>query len=109
MTAMMQLRFIASLIALSALGLCGPAFAHGDEDHSEPDKPVAANVAVANNTAGTALEAAATQRLPDGSLLVPKAVQRQLGLRTVLAQVYEDRRPRVANQLAGWGDRKSVV
>jgi multidrug efflux pump subunit AcrA (membrane-fusion protein) len=89
MTAMMQLRFIASLIALSALGLCGPAFAHGDEDHSEPDKPVAANVAVANNTAGTALEAAATQRLPDGSLLVPKAVQRQLGLRTVLAQVQE--------------------
>ncbi len=82
-------RLIASLIALSALGLCGQAFAHGDEDHTEPDKPVAAKAAVASNDAGTALEAVAAQRLPDGSLLVPKAAQRQFGVRTVLAQVQE--------------------
>jgi hypothetical protein len=31
--------------------------------------------------------AGAAQRLPDGSLFVPKEVQRQLGIRTVLAQV----------------------
>jgi hypothetical protein len=82
-------RFIASLITFSALGLCGNVFAHGDEDHSKPDKPVTAKAAVANTNAGTVLEAAAAQRLPDGSLMVPKAVQRQLGLRTVLAQVQE--------------------
>ena len=32
-------------------------------------------------------EATAAQRLPDGSLFVPKAVQRQLGLRHVLAHI----------------------
>ena len=36
MTAMKNPRFISSLIALSALGVCGPVFAHGDEDHSAP-------------------------------------------------------------------------
>ena len=34
-------------------------------------------------------EPLAAQRLPDGSLFVPKAVQRQLGIRTVLAEVKE--------------------
>ncbi len=86
---MMKHRCIASLVAFGALGLYGPVFAHGDEDHSKPDKPIVAKAALANTEVSTSLEAAAAQRLPDGSLLVPKAVQRQLGLRTVLVLVQE--------------------
>lgn len=49
-----------------------PALAGGDHDHGDRAKPVAA---AANRAV----------RQPDGSLLVPKAVQRVLGLRTVVA------------------------
>ena len=57
-----------------------PVQAHGDEDHSQDKKPVAA-------TGTPPIELTSAQRLPDGSLFVPKAVQRQLGLRTVLTSV----------------------
>lgn len=64
-------------------------FAHGDEDHSQDKKPAATSAAAASSTAtpGTMGAPTAAQRLPDGSLFVPKEVQRQLGIRTVLAQV----------------------
>lgn len=56
------------------------AWAHGDEDHSQDKKPVAAAGIVP-------IELASAQRLPDGSLWVPKSVQRQLGIRTVQVAV----------------------
>lgn len=63
----------------------GQAIAHGDEDHSQDKKPAAA---VKPAAAGVLpAEATAAQRLPDGSLFVPKAVQRQLGLRHVVAEI----------------------
>ena len=61
------------------------AWAHGDEDHSQDSKP-AATAALANGAAQVG-ELVSAQRLTDGSLFVPKAVQRQLGIRTVLAEV----------------------
>ncbi|MBC3872883.1 efflux RND transporter periplasmic adaptor subunit [Undibacterium sp. LX15W] len=55
------------------------AQAHGDDDHGKKTtKPVAS---VKSNL----LDATAPQRLSDGSLFVPKIVQRQLGLRTLLS------------------------
>ena len=70
---------IAVTAALLGLHLA-PAWAHGDEDHSHDPKPAAAPSAGAGQPP---VELSAAQRQPDGSLLVPKAVQRQLGLRTV--------------------------
>lgn len=55
----------------------GNVAAHGDEDHSQDKKPVAA----------AAPATAITQRLADGSLFVPKTAQRQLAIRTALAEV----------------------
>jgi biotin carboxyl carrier protein len=77
---------LAAVVTAALLGLvAGRADAHGDEDHSQDKKPAAA----AKPAAAGALpaEATAAQRLPDGSLFVPKAVQRQLGLRHVVAEV----------------------
>lgn len=72
----------AAALGLSLLlGLSLPSprvLAHGGEDHSV-DKP-AVILPTSNETA---------QRLPDGSLFVPKPVQRVLGLRTTLARVQE--------------------
>ena len=64
-----------------ALALCGKVFAHGDEDHShdEPPAPVLAVPGVAG-----AVEV--PQRLADGSVFVPKPVQRSLGILTTQAQ-----------------------
>jgi len=63
-----------------------PTWAHGDEDHSQDKKP-ASTLSSGSTANGVALQTTASQRLPDGSLFVPKAVQRQLGIRTVLAEV----------------------
>ncbi len=63
------------------------ALAHGGEDHSQ-DKgkgPVAAT----GRGAGEAGYSTAPQRLSDGSLFVPKPVQRQLGLRTQPVRIGE--------------------
>ncbi len=79
---------LAAVVTAALLGLAaGQAIAHGDEDHSQDKKPATA----AKPAAAGALpaEATAAQRLPDGSLFVPKAVQRQLGLRHVVAEVGE--------------------
>lgn len=62
------------------------AWAHGDEDHGA-DKKASAAPATSTAAIGSASETNGAQRLPDGSLFVPKAVQRQLGIRTVLAEV----------------------
>lgn len=69
-------------VSLCLLAVSAQVWAHGDEDHSK--KPALATKVVAK--AGTALaETTAPQRLSDGSVFVGKAVQRQLGLRTVLS------------------------
>ncbi|MDT3736813.1 MAG: efflux RND transporter periplasmic adaptor subunit [Denitratisoma sp.] len=77
---------LAAVVTAALLGLAaGRAIAHGDEDHSQDKKPAAA---VKPAAAGALpAEATAAQRLPDGSLFVPKAVQRQLGLRHVVAEI----------------------
>ncbi len=78
---------LAAVVTAALLGLAaGRAIAHGDEDHSQDKKPAAAKPAP---TGTLPAEATAAQRLPDGSLFVPKAVQRQLGLRHVVAAVGE--------------------
>jgi hypothetical protein len=78
---------LATLLTVAFLGLAaGQAMAHGDEDHGQDQKP--AVTAASKSAPGTMpAEAVSSQRLADGSLFVPKAVQRQLGLRTVLAEV----------------------
>lgn len=80
---------LAIVAVLAFLGLAaGHAAAHGGEDHSQDKKPAAA---AANKATAGALpvESASAQRLPDGSLFVPKPVQYQLGLRHVVAGVAE--------------------
>lgn len=74
------------LVTVALLGLAaGQALAHGDEDHSQDKKPAAVTRSA---VAGVMpIEALAARRLPDGSLFVPKAVQRQLGLRTIVAEI----------------------
>lgn len=65
------------------------AQAHGDEDHSKkPTKPATKSSAAAN-AKPSILDATAAQRLSDGSLFVPKIVQRQLALRTLLTEQAE--------------------
>jgi len=69
-------RLIAILLALAAANV----HAHGGEDHGdEPAKPAL------QPPSGAALSSAqeGPQRLADGSLFVPKSVQRRLGIRTV--------------------------
>lgn len=61
-------------------------FAHGDEDHSK--KPNAKTTAKSNSIV-TMTDASAAQRLADGSLFVPKIVQRQLVLRTMLSEIVD--------------------
>lgn len=79
---------LAAVVTIALLGLAaGRAIAHGDEDHSQDKKPATAAKPAAAGTLPA--EATAAQRLPDGSLFVPKGVQRQLGLRHVVAEVGE--------------------
>lgn len=76
-------------ILLLAASLPGWAFAHAGEDHGSDEKPTAAHVPLAPraiSAGSTALPTEVSQRLPDGSLFVPKPVQRSLGIRTVAAQ-----------------------
>lgn len=79
-----------ALVAGSALLVFSSlAAAHGDEDHSsnQPSVTTSAASAAPGNAAGAQRGTASPQRLADGSLFVPKSVQRQLGLRTRLAEV----------------------
>ena len=76
------------MLALMSQLLPNEALAHGDEDHTK--KPELAKkssgVKKEGNTVLALRDATAPQRLADGSLFVPKLVQRQLQLRTVVAQ-----------------------
>lgn len=70
---------LSRMAAAWLLVLHGAAFAHGGEDHD-------------HGTAAAPLPATGTtapQRLADGSLFIPKAIQRQWGLRTVRADIRE--------------------
>ena len=73
------IRFLALGAAL--LFAAAGAQAHDGEDHGD-----AAAVTLSNGAPGAP---AAPQRLADGSLFVPKSVQRQLGLRTQPARIGE--------------------
>ena len=61
------------LAMIGALPLVPAAWAHGDHDHDDTPPP-------------TALLREAPRRQADGSVLMPKAAQQQLGLRTQAAQ-----------------------
>lgn len=75
-----------ALIVALALGVAsGAALAHGDEDHGQDAK----KAPVAVPAIGGAGAVASPQRLADGSLFVPKPVQRQLGLRTQPVRIAE--------------------
>lgn len=68
-----------TLLVLAA----GGAHAHGDEDHGkEPPTPAV----TATMATGSALDALPPQRQPDGSVNMPKAVQRLYMLRTVVVE-----------------------
>jgi hypothetical protein len=71
------------LLVATTLAYAGSgALAHGDEDHSkDAKKPPAAAGGAASGAP------AALQRLADGSLFVPKPVQRQLGIRTLPVRI----------------------
>lgn len=66
-----------ALFAPLALVQAGGAWAHAGHDHPEPAHPAPVSAPLAA-VAGQSLREA-PQRLPDGSLFVPKSVQRQLG------------------------------
>jgi len=68
-------------------GHSNPGFAHGDEDHSEkPKTPAVSGVPAAPANSGIPAAGASPVRLPDGSIVAPKPVQRLLGIRTVLGE-----------------------
>ena len=67
------------LIAALAVTAAPAALAHGGEEHAVP--PVKAEAVAAR----AATPSEAPQRLADGSLFVPKSVQRHLGVRTEVA------------------------
>ncbi len=75
--------------ALSLSMVTGAALAHGDEDHSQDAKKKAPAAVSAVGAMGATGVTAALQRLADGSLFVPKPVQRQLGLRTQPVRIAE--------------------
>jgi hypothetical protein len=76
-------------IVISALVFTGLVYAHGDEDHSKDEKKKeSTKSAVTSAPSGTAA-LAAPQRLSDGSLFIPKSIQRQLGIRTEQATTSE--------------------
>lgn len=72
-----------------AASLAGAAFAHGDEDHGADAKKGTARAPAAATAAPPAVSSEAPQRQADGSLFVPKPLQRSLGILTQLAQAGE--------------------
>lgn len=81
----MKPKFLPVATTVLAAVLCGPALAHGGEDHTPEPRPAAPT----QPAPGALIEAVSARRLPDGSLFVPKAVQRQLGLRHLIVAVGE--------------------
>ena len=78
----MNLHSILAAVTLSCFA--SAALAHGDEDHSQGNKAAAAAPVSAPGDGATAggRHATSPQRLPDGSLFVPKPLQRQIGVRS---------------------------
>jgi hypothetical protein len=78
----MNLHSILAAVTLSCFA--SAALAHGDEDHSQDNKAAAAAPASTPGDGATAngRHATSPQRLPDGSLFVPKPLQRQIGVRS---------------------------
>lgn len=70
------------VVALAAVALS----VHGDEGHSQDNM---AKAALASTASANGAATVAAQRLADGSLFVPKAIQHQLGLRTAQVTVQE--------------------
>ena len=83
-----RINFGFALVAIALACVANGARAHGDEDHSKDDKK-GKPAGVASTYASTAANSDATQRLADGSLFVPKPVQRQIGVRTQPMRITE--------------------
>lgn len=79
----MRITRMGSLVMAMLLGTTMGALAHGGEDHSQ-DK---ASKAAPSTPGATPAGSGTLQRLADGSLFVPKAVQRQLEIRTRAARI----------------------
>jgi hypothetical protein len=74
-------RSLGTITITATLALAGTgAFGHGDEDHSQDNKKPAAAMTSPVLSDGP-------QRLADGSLFIPKPVQRRLGIRTSVAKL----------------------
>ncbi len=76
-------RFTLSIAALLFGVWSAPVDAHGGEDHSHDIAPPE----VAREFDPRAPEVARARRMPDGSLFVPKAAQRAIGVRHLIAEV----------------------
>ncbi|MBK7766362.1 MAG: HlyD family efflux transporter periplasmic adaptor subunit [Sulfuritalea sp.] len=79
----MRITRMRSLVVAMMFGVTTVALAHGDEDHSQ-DKAAKPTPTAAGATPGAS---GMLQRLADGSLFVPKPVQRQLEIRTRAAHI----------------------
>ncbi len=84
-----MMKFSAVILPLVLVTQFNLAQAHGDEDHSKKPAKTATKSSAAANAKPSVLDATAAQRLSDGSLFVPKIVQRQLALRTLLTEQAE--------------------
>ena len=80
---------LAAVFTLAALmAAAAVTFAHEGEDHSNDKKdPGTASPGQAPGDAGT--DSTSARRLSDGGVFMPKATQRQLGIRTVVAELGE--------------------
>lgn len=76
----MIVHFLSAAGILAVAGASSLALAHGGEDHSADTKLAAASASVV--LAGALPGGEGPQRLADGSLFIPKSVQRRLGIRT---------------------------
>jgi hypothetical protein len=87
-TWLMRRRMTRKVLALAVISvavfpvlLAVATSAHADEGHGADKKGAAAYAPVG------AVENATSQRLPDGGVFMPKSVQRQLGIRTMVAEI----------------------
>lgn len=83
---MAKVHQFAALAPLFLTLAAGQALGHGDEDHGQEVKPGSA-IAPPAITGAIPLSILSAQRLPDGSLFVPKPVQRQWDLRTRMVRI----------------------
>lgn len=85
---MSTINFRWTVLATALLVVANGVLAHGDEDHSADSKKSPAVVS-GSGTPAAMYSLAGPQRLADGSLFVPKAVQRQLAIRTLSVRMGE--------------------